>query len=274
MNTRKYYKLKEMTSEDVCSAINKNLLDLCRLVGETSHFNFVETQDMFLVSHGVNHPAYQGVLYCNLSPDEVDEKIDRVIEYFTSRGLLPTWYSHPVSKPNNLDKCLEAKGFINVASTKAMACDLNSINFSRKKPEGLVVEYVEDESTLRTFFDVWTEGNSFPKPLGDVWYKFISETDYGAKSNTVYYLGYLDGLPVATALLFMDGSSAGLWWVATLENMKGKGIGTWMTLLPLKDAHEKGYELSVLYATELGYPIYKNLGYKEYYTNKLYLLTG
>jgi predicted acetyltransferase len=45
-----------------------------------------------------------------------------------------------------------------------------------------------------------------------------------------------------------------------------------MTLHPLKEAHEKGYELSVLNATELGYPIYEKLGYKEYYTNKLYLL--
>jgi GNAT superfamily N-acetyltransferase len=270
----KKYRLKEMTPEEVCSAINKNLLDLCRLVGETSSLNVNETPEMFLVSHGVPYPAYQGVLDANISSDEINTKIDQVVQFFASQGLPPTWYVHPVSKPDDLEIHLKAKGFSMVASTKGMACDLKSMDIRQKKPDGLIVEYVEDESSLRTFFDIWTEGHPFPKPLGDAWFNFISETDYGPDSNTVYYLGYYDGKPVATAVLFLDGSSAGLWWIVTLEKMRGKGIGTWMTIHPLKEAKEKGYELSVLNATELGLPIYKKLGYTEFFINKLYVLMG
>jgi predicted acetyltransferase len=87
----------------------------------------------------------------------------------------------------------------------------------------------------------------------------------------ILYLGYFDDTPVATSFLHMGGSSAGLWWVVTLEKVRRSGIGTWMTVNSLREAHEKGYNLGVLYATELGYPIYKKLGFKDYYTLQNYI---
>ena len=58
-------------------------------------------------------------------------------------------------------------------------------------------------------------------------------------------------------------------WVCVVAAIMVSGF-----LVARAEANEKGYELGVLYATELGYPISKNLGYEENYTNKLYLLTG
>jgi hypothetical protein len=164
----------EMSPSEIRSAISNHMMTTARLFGNSQYYNVIETPEIAFFSHNGKSQAYTGVGYSNLSPTQVDEKIDQVIEYYTSRGLTTRWMIHPDCKPDNLGECLEARGFKHVERGKAMACDLDSINYNRKKPDGLTVEYVEDNSALRTFFDIWTKGHSFPKSLGDTWYKILS----------------------------------------------------------------------------------------------------
>lgn len=47
------------------------------------------------------------------------------------------------------------------------------------------------------------------------------------------------------------------------DNLDKKGYGAALQLFRLKRAKELGYHVAVLQASEMGYPLYKKLGYQE-----------
>ena len=86
------------------------------------------------------------------------------------------------------------------------------------------------------------------------------------------YVGYLGGVPVAVSGLVLHSGVAGILAVATLPAARGQGIGTAMTRIPLLDALAEGYHVGTLQASEMGYPIYKKLGFEIVCRIGLYLL--
>jgi ribosomal protein S18 acetylase RimI-like enzyme len=93
--------------------------------------------------------------------------------------------------------------------------------------------------------------------LFDVW------SSLGCDFPIRNYLGYLNGKPVSTSCLFYGGGAAGIYSVATLPEARGKGIGAALTLKPLQDAHKRGYRLGTLQSSDMGFNIYKKLGFKH-----------
>jgi ribosomal protein S18 acetylase RimI-like enzyme len=91
----------------------------------------------------------------------------------------------------------------------------------------------------------------------DLWLKF------GFDFPTRNYLGYLNGKPVSTSTVFYGGGAAGIYDVATLPEVRGKGLGAALTLKPLQDAREMGYRVGVLQSSEMGFNVYKKLGFRH-----------
>ncbi len=52
--------------------------------------------------------------------------------------------------------------------------------------------------------------------------------------------------------------------------MRRKRIAKSLVCHILSEAKNKGYAISVLQASAMGYPLYKKIGFKKYYTTKIY----
>ena len=52
---------------------------------------------------------------------------------------------------------------------------------------------------------------------------------------------------------------------------RGKGIGAAMTLAPLLKARESGCRLGILQSSQMGYGVYKALGFQEHCKIDLYM---
>ena len=142
-----------------------------------------------------------------------------------------------------------------------MAADLEALNESIETPDGFKVCAVTDEESLRKWSQVFTLGYSLPpdwdKSIYDVWLKL------GLGFPMGNYLGLLNGKLVATSSIYFGGGVAGIYSVSTLPQARGKGIGAAMTLKPLQDAREMGYRIGVLQSSEMGYGVYKKLGFRH-----------
>jgi len=72
----------------------------------------------------------------------------------------------------------------------------------------------------------------------------------------------LDGAPAATSLVTRTGDSAGIYAVGTVEHARRRGLGTAVTWAAVEAARAWGCSAVVLQASELGYPVYLQMGFE------------
>ncbi len=68
---------------------------------------------------------------------------------------------------------------------------------------------------------------------------------------------------MATATLFLGAGVAGVYFVFTVEGARRRGIGAAVTVAALRGARRLGYGLGVLGSSEIGYGVYRRLGFAE-----------
>ena len=178
------------------------------------------------------------------------------------------WHIGPATRPANLGEYLQAHGFTGSArSTSGMAMDLTALNEGLPAPPGLTIEQIGDIETVRlcqvTFEDVF----EWPDFAADALLDYYLSVGLGAQSPRRYYIGRLKGEPVATSELVLGGGVAGIYGVATVPDARRQGIGTAMTLAPLREARALGYRVGVVHTgvrNERALSVYHKIGFREY----------
>ena len=79
---------------------------------------------------------------------------------------------------------------------------------------------------------------------------------------------------VATSMMFTRDGVAGLYFIATLEEYRGKGLGTSVTAAAMNAAKKEGCNAAILHATRLGEKIYTKLGFIPYRKFYIYWKMG
>jgi len=266
--------LTDFTKDEVIKSIYSNLLNWSKHYSRYPKMTVVDTPELYREDQGFIDFSFQGVLYTNLTPDNVDEKIEEVTTYFTSHNYPFTWMVSPTTKPDNLDERLNAHGFKEIDGSPGMAVMLHELVDDREKPRGLSIEVVEDDSMLRLWWSLWSRGYPIPEKLA---YFYADASVYvGVRPDDPmkYYIGYLDGVPIATSQLLLSSGVAGLYSVTVVPEARGKGVGTEMSLHPLRVARSLGYRIGVLDSTMKGLGIYQRLGFKKISTARWFTYFG
>jgi ribosomal protein S18 acetylase RimI-like enzyme len=143
-----------------------------------------------------------------------------------------------------------------------MAADLSALNEDLTAPSGLIVERVRDMGALRQWADTSATGFAFPETSVDTWFDVFAGLGFELPLRN--YLGVLNGKPVATSQLFLAAGVSGIYVVVTLPEARRQGIGTAMTLAPLREARALGYRIGVLHAGRMALGVYRRIGFREY----------
>lgn len=80
------------------------------------------------------------------------------------------------------------------------------------------------------------------------------------------FLGRVDGQPAATGLLIQSGDVAGVYTIGVVEEFRQQGIGEAMSWEILRAGREAGCQIGVLQSSEMGYPLYKRMGFETVVT--------
>jgi GNAT superfamily N-acetyltransferase len=195
-----------------------------------------------------------------IPPERVDSTIEAVIARARLRHVPVLWLTGPESQPADLGMHLEKHGFIGEDSA-GMAIDLAQLKEDLPVPAGFAFQQVTDAAALRIWGQVF--GAAFGAPDSAV-AALCDLTLCTGLDKMRSYLGWLNGKAVAISALFLGAGVAGIYNVATLPEARRQGIGALITALPLREARTEGYKAGVLQASEMGEPVYRTLGFREY----------
>jgi GNAT superfamily N-acetyltransferase len=205
---------------------------------------------------------YNAVVLAQFTSEAVDAQIESVLAHFRRQSRPFTWHVGPTSEPPNLTDRLPAHGLVLDDDEPGMAVELDRVQAPATAPPGLTIETVRDERGLRDWVDVWL----FPLPV-EVRHELfdpLAARGLGDEFPWRFYVGRLDGRPVAISQLFVGQGVAAVHYVVTIPEARRRGIGAAMTMRVLEEARALGYRVAVLTASPHGIGIYRRLGFNEF----------
>jgi ribosomal protein S18 acetylase RimI-like enzyme len=252
----------DQSDEALVTAIRANLCDFFRHLSRSSPQEHFENGKFTRWQVPIQHPWFNGVLSSQASEEEDAAFIEETIQYFRRKAIGAfTWWMEPHLKPSDWEPVLSKHGFGFSNDTPGMAADLQALNEPVQTMDRIEVRAVTDEDSLRTWAHLFTVGYGLPPDWEASVYDL--QRQLGFEYPIRNYLGYSNSEAVATSCLFFGGGAAGVYSVSTLPKARGKGFGAAMTFTPLSDARELGYHIGVLQSSEMGFNVYKRLGFRH-----------
>lgn len=231
-----------------------------------------------LIYSGLNYAAFNAAVLSepvggNLA--ELRRRIQVPARHFESRRLRWTYwlcedYLTPVvlRESNNLFRQF---GLASLTDPPGMYAD-SVVNPVRELPV-LDVRPVVDPQSRMAFAHITSIGFDIPQTVcRDIYGSALAWGSVALSAGFQGFVGYMDGLPVATAATVISGGVVGVYSVATLPAHRGKGYAEALIREVLRRARERtGIEATVLQSTDAGYPLYKRMGYRTLTKFRVYI---
>jgi len=264
--------LSDFSEAALAKAIEDNICELLRLFKLLPGGEVHDDPDLFWSITDIPFPLLNSLTRARFTDETVESRIDEVVTHYKKRNVPLLWWIGPSSTPGNLVECLEKHSFIEDGYSPGMALDLSDLYENIHPPEGLTIERVDDLKKLSALCQVMSTVFHLPDFVRRAVIDLLTYNGFSIDAPMHNYLACLDGKPVATSSVVYGAGVAGIYNIATIESARGQGIGSAITLAPLKEARSRGYRISVLEASQKGFPVYSRLGFKEYCKVGQYLL--
>lgn len=225
---------------------------------------------------GYPDPFRSTVVSARFAAADADRRIREISAAFVARGSGFLWWVAPFHEPADLGARLLQAGLRFEGTAPAMAMDLEALPRDETRPPGLEIVPVVDPATLREFVGVLADemgtppGEPNPAARHHAALLEAIPPTLAAEPIPLRYLGRIDGRPVATSRISIGGGVAGLYAVATLPDVRGRGIGRALTLAALDAGRALGYRIGVLQASEDGFRVYRRLGFRTIFDYAVY----
>ena len=262
-------RLGDLSEPEVVEAIKANWFALYGHLGRAPGVELSDGPYLGWMLTGIPDAFLNVVFRTDLPRDHPGEVIDEALNHFKTRGVAALSWLTPSSDVGQL---LVSRGLTFEEGGTGMAADLATVPDGPMPPAGLSIGAVEDEASLEAWVRLTRIGFGIPEFAERRLLEVFGAVRSAPQSQA--YLALMDGQPVATSQLFLGGGVAGIYNVTCLPEARGRGIGTAVTLAPLVEARSRGYRMAILQASDLGYPVYRRLGFRDYGRLNEYLFTG
>lgn len=249
----------EATKLDYMTLLTNNFTSLYDIAGQLAECTRGIHRDVHYVD---NQGIWPSQIYgINMSEESIDQRLDWIVASI-KRGILPNKIgTSQFTKPENYAEYFKKHQINHSHNATAMA--LNTAHFIKSSKTTTTIKAVETDAELKAFCEI---------VITELFHKTLDKLDPYMKcmkalkeaGHTQMYIALLDDQVVATSMVYYDGETAGLYHIATDSKHRGKGIGKQITSAPIEAAMAKGYETIVLFASDLGLPVYKKLGFEQY----------
>ena len=214
----------------------------------------VENHDLYITCCGAPSAAFNTAFLKGPIRD-LDACIRRAREYFGDKKL-PYRITLRDDLVGDCADGLSAAGYREVERMPGML--MRPIRDGSKRHPQLRVRPVETREDLAHFQETAFAGFALPAAAAPL---FLTEQLW-ARPNLRFYLGTVGGEPACTSALVTTESVAGIYWVATLDVFRRRGLGEAITWEAVKGGIDAGCVVASLQASALGEPVYQRMGFE------------
>jgi GNAT superfamily N-acetyltransferase len=259
----------EPSPEEAVKACEENYADYWRCAALSSNADFSEIRGITRCITGLQQEVFNIVLTCHIEEDAIDARIDEEIRDFGARQIPAIWHVGMSTRPKDLGRYLEARGFPHDYDLMAMAVDLESVDGGAGRQDGVPVRRVASEQDCREWAVCLAESWESPKEvapwmMNNACFNLAIEQRRGLSLPRKMYLASLEGVPSAGSMLFWSNGIAGLQTVGTVHAARRKGVGTAVVESALADARTMGFKHVVVLSTVEAVDMYKRCGFRVF----------
>jgi len=247
-----------------------NLLDSSRQFFELDPGAAIEDEPGWLFGAGSStHPVISNGAFRRDDGVDAGEFVGRAKEFFAARKRgFSVWVRGGQSEDRDLALAADAAGLQLVYEMPEMT--LPERLEPPELPPGAELRRLTTVEQVPGFWQVATTSYAdigFPPEV------FAGYTNHAGllAENVVAFLALLDGQPVGIAMTMVGHGVAGIYWVGSLEQARGRGIGRAVTAAATNAGFDLGADLASLQASPMGKPIYEAMGYETAFEYQMFM---
>ena len=207
-------------------------------------------------------PLFNSVMRARVPEGRADALIESRIAACRSRRVPMLWWTGPSSLPADLPERLDRHGFL-LEPAFGMAADLAAESPQPSADPAVAIEAVEDASGMTIWSRVLCDSFGAPQRFGEAFSDLAVAIGLDARSPFRHFLARVNGEPAATCSLFLGAGVAGIYDVATVPDLRRRGVGSLLTWTVMNEARARGYRMAILHSSTSGLGMYRQLGFRE-----------
>jgi ribosomal protein S18 acetylase RimI-like enzyme len=245
-----------------------NLVDSSRQLFELDPGAAIEAESGWLFGAGSPaHPVISNAAFRRADEVDAEDFLGRAKAFFAERGRgFSAWVRNGLNEDNDLAAAAERAGMERVYAMPEMV--LGRPAEEPALPAGAELRQLDSAEQA---LDYWRIAAASYQSLGFPPEVFASYEDSAGllADNVAAFIAHLDGVPVSIAMTIVSHGIAGIYWVGSLEQARGRGLGRATTAAATNAGFAMGADLASLQASPMGAPIYTEMGYETAFEYQL-----
>ena len=232
------------------NTIIQNLIDYQKQTAQATGLPVIEKHGLFSVQNVLGS-------WPRTTIGTVDmEKIPAVVLEIDNQQMAPFWVMDNEISVNQIEY-LEKNGFREVNRWEGMLLKKDSFTLLDRTKDDLQISQVGSD-TIQDWYQIVKEVMLPNKSISN------EILDYWLSCNDVtLFVGKTEDRTVAAGMSFTYNKIAGLYFIATLPEFRGKGYATILVEALIEKCFREGVDEVVLHASEMGCSIYQKLGFTK-----------
>jgi hypothetical protein len=247
-----------------------NLVDSSRQLFELDPDADVEVGDGWLFGAGSHsHPVISNAAFRTADDFDAEELVAQAKTFFGERERgFSVWTRGDEAADRDLVAAVESAGLQFIYEMPEMTLAARAPE--RPLPSGAELRKVSSSAEIE---DYWRIAAASYESLGFPPEAFGFYTNHAGllAPNVAAFIAYLDGEPVSIAMTIVSHGVAGIYWVGSLEQARGKGLGRAVTIAATNAGFDLSADVASLQASPMGKPIYAEMGYETIFDYRLWM---
>lgn len=252
--------------------VHLNLIDSSRQLFQLDPGAEIEVGSGWVFGAGRSpHPVISNAAF--RVDDELDpnELLERAQGFFAPRERgFAVWARGVVAADRDLIDAAKEAGLKEVYAMPEMVLDRRAE--ARPLPTGVELRRVVSASDAADYWEVATGAYAsigFPPEI----FAFYENHDGLVADNAATFIADLDGRPAGIAMTIVSHGVAGIYWVGTSDDARGRGLGWTVTATAVNAGFDLGAETASLQASPMGESLYLRMGFETIFSYRLLMST-